>query len=506
MTTPHVEFLIGSLFKYNFGFLIVGMVVSLIILFFSKYFNFQILKINKSSLYFIKYILVSSLLVSFFVHFLNFWIFITYLSFNSNFFFYNFSVDVEFDQSAFDFLSFNIYSFNFSIEMFGFIFIILAYLVGIISFLSLDSQFFEKNIKYLFICNLLVLIIYLFTICSDFLMFFILYECLLIPSFLFVYNTSQYKKGIQASLYFLIWTQLGSFLVLAAVCYMINASGSTNFFVLKNFVFTRIETFFLYFLIFFGFGFKIPVWPFHYWLTKTHVEAPAGFSIFLSGFLVKSAVYGFYRISNVLGGDISTILFGIFPVLGVIDSSFKMWGQSDLKKLVAYCTVQEMSLLYLSFLWGDSNCFIGGVILCITHSMLSSLMFFLVDCIQRRYKTRMIVELSGILHKTPNLGISLLIMVILYSGLPGSLKFTSEFYIYGGLVESAPFISIIMLFVSNFLGIIGFSKCWYNVIFGLSMKYQSTLCIDLTFKELWIIIICIIFSFLFNFNLNIFFY
>jgi NADH:ubiquinone oxidoreductase subunit 4 (subunit M) len=59
-------------------------------------------------------------------------------------------------------------------------------------------------------------------------------------------------------------------------------------------------------------------------LTKTHVEAPAGFSIFLSGFLVKSAVYGFYRLSNVLGNDVNTILFAIFPMLGVIDSSFKM--------------------------------------------------------------------------------------------------------------------------------------------------------------------------------------
>lgn len=79
------------------------------------------------------------------------------------------------------------------------------------------------------------------------------------------------------------------------------------------------------------------------------MEAPAGFSIFLSGFLVKSAVYGFYRLSNVLGGDLNTTFFSILPILGVLDSSLKMWGQIDLKKLVAYCTIQEMSLLYLVF-------------------------------------------------------------------------------------------------------------------------------------------------------------
>jgi NADH:ubiquinone oxidoreductase subunit 4 (subunit M) len=96
--------------------------------------------------------------------------------------------------------------------------------------------------------------------------------------------------------------------------------------------------------------------------------------------------------------------------------------------------------------------------LCVTHSLLSSLMFFLVDCIQRRYKSRLVTEISGILHTTPNLGLSIIFMIILYSGLPGSLKFISELYIYSGLLECAPLTSIILLLVSNFLGLIGFSK------------------------------------------------
>jgi NADH:ubiquinone oxidoreductase subunit 4 (subunit M) len=86
-------------------------------------------------------------------------------------------------------------------------------------------------------------------------------------------------------------------------------------------------------------------------------------------------------------------------------------------------------------------------------------MFFLVDCIQKRYKSRLVSELSGIIHTTPNLGISIIVMVVLYSGLPGTLKFISELYIYSGLFESAPFSCILLLFISNLLGLIGFSKC-----------------------------------------------
>jgi formate hydrogenlyase subunit 3/multisubunit Na+/H+ antiporter MnhD subunit len=67
-----------------------------------------------------------------------------------------------------------------------------------------------------------------------------------------------------------------------------------------------------------------------------------------------------------------------------------------------------MNLIYIAFLWGDSGSFIGGVLFCITHAFLSSMMFFLVDCIQRRYKTRIISEITGILHTTPNLGIAII--------------------------------------------------------------------------------------------------
>jgi NADH:ubiquinone oxidoreductase subunit 4 (subunit M) len=59
-------------------------------------------------------------------------------------------------------------------------------------------------------------------------------------------------------------------------------------------------------------------------LTKTHVEAPAGFSIFLSGFLVKTAIYGFYKITNELGSEIDTTFFSMFVIMGVIDASLKM--------------------------------------------------------------------------------------------------------------------------------------------------------------------------------------
>jgi NADH-quinone oxidoreductase subunit M len=326
-----------------------------------------------------------------------------------------------------------------------------------------------------------------------------MYELLLLPSFLFVYFISPGKQSIQASIYFVIWTQIGSFLVLLAIAYLLNLLGGSSFNVLRNFTFTSMELSGLMFLLFFGFGFKVPIWPFHYWITKTHVEAPTGFSIFLSGFLVKSAIYGFYKYTTSIGGSIDTTFFSIFVIMGIVDASIKMWGQTDLKKLVAYATIQEMGIIYLVFCWGDIIMIYGGILFCITHAFLSSMFFFFVDCVNRRYNTRNIVEINGILHITPNLGVAILLGCILFSGLPGTMKFISELYIFSGLLELAPLSTLIIIFSANFLGIVGFSKVWFNAVFGLTPTKGVHLPKDLSFKEVYILGLCVFGLFLYGF-------
>lgn len=92
-----------------------------------------------------------------------------------------------------------------------------------------------------------------------------------------------------ASIYFLMWTQVGSFLVFFSFIYLYVIEDILFFFELSGSL-----AFAPSLLILVGFGIKVPLFPFHFWLTKTHVEAPTFFSIYLSGFLVKTAVCGLY--------------------------------------------------------------------------------------------------------------------------------------------------------------------------------------------------------------------
>lgn len=395
--------------------------------------------------------------------------------------------------------------FDLSADYFGIILVLLGYFVGTLSLLTLDNRIFWKNIRYLFCINAFLIVVYFYAFSANLLLFFLFYELLLIPSFLVVYFISPSRRAIQASLYFLIWTQIGSFLVLISIAYIISVVGSSHFNDIRAYNFTYTESYFVQLLLFLGFGFKAPLWPFHYWLTKTHVEAPAGFSMYLSGFLVKSAVYGFYKLSGLLGNDTSTTLCNTICIVGVIDASLKMWGQTDLKKLVAYGTIQEMNLILLTFCWGDTNAILGGILFSATHSCLSTLMFFIVDCIQRRFNSRSVVEISGIIQVTPTLGIVNILMVILYAGLPGTLKFSSEFYVFCGLFEVTPTLTLLIFFISNVLGLIGFSKSWFGVTFGMNLKDQRSAPFDLNFKELYIIFMSIIFLLVFTFFTNLFF-
>lgn len=487
---------INSIYYIIFYILLGGYLSSFSLILLSKLNTSKVFFKNFNIFFFVKYILLLTfsistiLLVYLFFYYTYYYSYLVKLNILNSFYYEN------------DILNPKIILFEnflFSIDINGIILCILAFIVGFLSFLALDTRLYFSQFRFILMCHLLCLFIFLFISVNNILLLFFFYECLLVPSFLFVYFVSPYRRSVQASLYFLIWTQIGSVLVLLGVAYLFYLTGEFSFKYIQLFNFTKIESYILFTLFFLGFGVKIPIWPFHHWLIKTHVEAPAGFSMFLSGFLVKSALFGFFKLTNLITYEINTNIFLTIILIGVIDSSLKMWSQTDVKKLVAFGTIQEMNLIFLLFNWGSVNALYGGLIFCITHSFLSGLLFYTVDCIQRRYHSRSVPEISGILNLHPTLGVIIFFNCILYSGLPGTLKFISEMYIYTGLMENSFLISFVLFFICNYLGIIGFSKCWFNILFGLTtFNKKSYISIDLSFKEFIIILNCYIVLILFT--------
>lgn len=369
------------------------------------------------------------------------------------------------------------YTFTYSVNWLGLALFYAGVIVGIVVAFLLDVKTFFTKITAAFSMFFFYIIIWLFVNDSNILNLFLYYELFLLPSFFIVYFLSPNRRSILASIYFLTWTQFGSLLVLIGILRLYSQHGIYEFVSTINIIDT-----FTTLLILIGFGIKIPMWPFYYWLTKTHVEASSFFSIYLSGFLVKTAVYLFVKFYSILNTFHLGALFLSLFVVGIIDSSIKMWHQVDLKKLIAYTTVQEMNLLVIPVLFND---YAGELIIAffiITHCILSSLLFLYIDIMTKRLATRASTQVSGLVHTMPTFTFLTFITWLGFTGLPYTIKFTLEMSIFTSLLTINSSIFLVLIFSMNVIGLIGFTKNLFNSMFGAPILNQVII-YDLTKRE-----------------------
>lgn len=103
----------------------------------------------------------------------------------------------------------------------------------------------------------------------------------------------------------------------------------------------------------------------------------------------------------------------------------------------------------------------------ISHALVSSNFFLLVDSVTRRFKTRLISEVSGIFYLTPNLYLFILLMLIIFLGFPGSLLFLSEFLFFTALLDFSFGFFLIIFFIAYFFVPVCFFRSWFLLLFGL---------------------------------------
>lgn len=314
---------------------------------------------------------------------------------------------------------------------------------------------------------------YIYAVCcflfttNNIFQFFFFYELLLFPSVFLVLVSGVNKRSVTTAIYFLIWTQLGSFfLFLAILClyrnycifyfsdlFCVYSSASTSFALI-------VAT-----LLFFAFAIKIPTWPFHFWLTKTHVEASTGFSIFLSGVLVKTAFYGFFKFYVFF--FFYKFFFFYFCFMSIIDVVMKLPSQVDYKKIVAYCTIFEMNLMLLNLFFFSMQ--VPALILyfLLFHTVASCVFFFLVDVFYRSYNTRIVNAISFIQGSGSWLSFFIFLFLFLFIGFPLSIKFVLEFVILSRFF----FFNALLFFiiaVCGFFFVVFFFKPFIKVFFGYS--------------------------------------
>ncbi|MFN8591033.1 MAG: hydrogenase 4 subunit F [Thermomicrobiales bacterium] len=213
-----------------------------------------------------------------------------------------------------------------------------------------------------------------------------------------------------------------------------------------------------------GFGTKAGFAPMHTWLADAHSQAPSPVSAVLSGVLLSCALYAILRFhaltSAATGDDFSGRFLLAFGVLSLAVAVPFLIVQRDLKRLLAYSSVEHIGLLAVAFGIGGPIGTYAGLLHLFNHAVTKSLLFFIAGDLVQRLGTRRLSAIRGAIHTVPLLGWALLLGLLAISGVPLSGIFVSEFGIVlagfaGSSLQSAAGAAVIALLALAFAGLLG---------------------------------------------------
>lgn len=368
--------------------------------------------------------------------------------------------------------------------LFCFLYPVIISLMGV-DYSPVNFKFYSYMLCVFFLSYYLLMV-------ENILLFYFIYEIILILVFGAMYNTSNSRGSVEAAIFYLGWAILGSILVGLGVILVITLSGSTTFSQLRCNSLTSNETYYIYMLFFFGFGTKLSTWPFWYWLPKAHVEVSTGMSVFLSCILIKLSYFCLFRFQFVLASEIPFNLCIVVTFLSSIDTIFRFINLKDLKAIIAYSSVLHTNLL-LALVHLDTFKVIHGTVLYVWgHSLATASIFIAVNLIESRYSSRNIIQVSGLWYTTPLLGYLTLWSIVFFLDLPITLFFWGELWLWIITCNALPFIAIQVLFLCNVIFISIFFKIWWGVLFGSpDMTVQKINSVE--FRELITLLLWVIF-------------
>jgi NADH-quinone oxidoreductase subunit M len=287
----------------------------------------------------------------------------------------------------------------------------------------------------------------------DLVLFYVFWEVMLIPMYLLI-GIWGGERRIYAAVKFILYTMVGSLLMLIAIIYLFYLNGGTTFDLVQitrnlasgGIRISAAEEFWLFMAFLLAFAIKVPLFPFHTWLPDAHVEAPTAGSVILAGVLLKMGTYGLLRFCLPLFPTAATEAapyLSILALIGIVYGALVAMVQPDLKKLVAYSSVSHMGLVVLGIFAFTTQGLQGSTLQMLNHGLSTGALFLLVGMIYDRRHTRLISEFGGLAHGNPVLAAIFLVVTLSSIGLPGLNGFVGEVLILAGAFVRSPILAAI---------------------------------------------------------------
>jgi NADH-quinone oxidoreductase subunit M len=306
-------------------------------------------------------------------------------------------------------------------------------------------QAIRENVKGFFIALLIIETAMIGVFVSlDLLLFFFFWELTLIPMY-FLIGIWGHDRRIYAAVKFILYTMFGSILMLVAILWLYNLTGTFDLPDIQAKLQTGLVSLpsrtelLLFGAFFLAFAIKVPLFPLHTWLPDAHTEAPTAGSVILAGVMLKLGTYGMLRFCLPLFPDAAHRLapyIGVLAIIGIVYGAMVATVQHDLKRLVAYTSVSHLGFVVLGIFAFSTISIQGAIFQMLSHGVSTGALFLGVGMIYDRRHTFEIKEFGGLVNPMPVLMSFFLFIALSSLALPPLNGFIGEFLILIGTFQS----------------------------------------------------------------------
>nr|DBA43515.1 TPA_asm: ND4 [Bombus citrinus] len=363
-----------------------------------------------------------------------------------------------------------------SINFYSMYLILLMFWIFGLIFLNLNK--FKNNCLML---NMILLFLMLLNFMSmNLLMFYFMYESSLLLVFYMIMKWGYSEERFLASFYLMFYTLTFSLPMLYLIFKFLDLMGNLYFFYLE-FMELYIDKFnYMYMLM--AFLVKIPMYLFHGWLIKAHVEASFFSSMILASIMLKLGSYGLLRLIFIFKFMYKNIEFLVLiNILGMLILSIMCLIQFDMKLIIALSSVVHMSIMILGIMTEMKLGILGGLLMMLSHGLVSSGLFYLVNMIYSQSNSRLMFFNKGIMNLMPSMSMMWFLMCVFNSGAPISLSMVSEIILLMNLINWCKYLIMILMFYCLFSFIYSiylFSFIQYGKIYNLMMNMFNCLLLN----------------------------
>jgi NADH-quinone oxidoreductase subunit M len=324
----------------------------------------------------------------------------------------------------------------------------------------------------------------------DLFLFFTFWEISLVPMY-FLIGIWGHERRIYAAVKFFLYTMAGSALMLVAIIYLYNKSGTFDYVEILSklqsgqLAFDAHTQTLLFLAFFIAFAIKVPLFPFHTWLPDAHVEAPTAGSVMLASVMLKMGTYGLVRYCLLLfpgAARAASPWVAALAITGILYGAMVALVQPNMKKLVAYSSVSHLGFVVLGIFSFTQQGLDGAVYQMLNHGVSTGALFMLVGYLYERRHSLEIAAYGGVATPAPHLAAVFLITTLASIGLPTLNNFIGEYLVLQGAAQ-ANFTWVVFAALGVILSACYMLWLYQRAFYGKASESVSHHMYDLTPRE-----------------------